>query len=91
MAGMLTEYIELAMSQACIEKGEDGLYIATIPGFQGPWSYGKTPEEARRDLRSVFEVWLILSLRDDDELPEMDGVSLNFGGRGWRCQQAAVS
>ncbi|MBI4202354.1 MAG: type II toxin-antitoxin system HicB family antitoxin [Chloroflexi bacterium] len=85
---MLTEYIEKAMAVAVVERTEEGQYVASIPGIQGPWGHGKTRKEAKAELRSVFEEWLVLALRDDEALPEMEGVSLNFGGKQWQKQPA---
>ncbi len=87
---MLTEYIQKAMACAVVEKTEEGEYVASIPGIQGPWAYGKTRKEAKEELRSVFEEWLVLALREDDDLPLLEGVSLNFGGKRWQKQPAAA-
>jgi hypothetical protein len=35
-------------------------------------------------LRAAFEEWLVIALREDDTLPELAGVSLNFGGKRWQ-------
>ena len=80
---MLTEYIEKAIARAEIEKMEDGRYFASIPNFKGVWADGDTSEECLRELRIAFEEWLVIALREDDTLPELAGVSLNFGGRRW--------
>ena len=81
---MLTEYIEKAMSLAKVEKTEDGRYFATIPGFKGLWADGDTRNGCLGELRSSFEEWLVIALREDDELPELAEVSLNFGGKRWQ-------
>jgi predicted RNase H-like HicB family nuclease len=87
---MLTEYVQKAMASAVAEKTEEGEYVASIPGIQGPWASGKTRKEAKEELRPVFEEWLVLALREDEELPELDGASLNFGGKRWQKQPAAA-
>jgi len=79
---MLTEYIEKAMSLAQVEKMEDGRYFASIPLFKGLWADGDTKDECLNELHSSFEEWLVIALREDDELPELGQVSLNFGGKG---------
>ncbi len=81
---MLTEYLEKAMAQANVEKTEDGRYFASIPDFKGVWGDGDTPKESCKELRGALEEWLVIALRDDDTLPKIDGVSLNFGGKRWR-------
>jgi len=78
---MIAEYIQKAMASAVVEKVGEGEYVVSVPGFSGALGYGKTRKEAKDELRSVFEEWLIAALRADDELPELDGVSLNFGGK----------
>ncbi len=83
---MLAAYIEKAMAIAVVEKVGEGEYVASVPGFKGALGYGKTRKEAKDELRSVFEEWLVAALRADDELPELDGVSLNFGGKRWQKQ-----
>jgi predicted RNase H-like HicB family nuclease len=88
---MLTEYIEQALTQAQVEKMEDGRFFASIPDFKGVWADGDTSEESLKELRSVLEEWLVIALREDDTLPELSGVSLNFGGKRWRRRLAAES
>jgi predicted RNase H-like HicB family nuclease len=89
---VLEEYVEKAMARACYEKLEDGSgYAASIPGLAGAWADGATKEECRDTLREVLEEWLVAALRADDELPEFDGVSLNFAGRRWSEPSPAAS
>ena len=87
---MLTEYVERAMERKRVEKPEDGRYFAFIPGFKGPWADGDTEEGCLRELRSAFEEWLVIALREDAELPEIMGMSLNFGGRRWQRPLAPI-
>lgn len=88
---MLTEYVEKGMLLAQVEKMEDGRYFASIPIFKGLWADGDTQDECRSELRSCLEEWLVIALREDDELPELAGVSLNFGGKRWRTSLPAES
>ena len=81
---MLTEYLEKAMAQVGVEKMEDGRYFASIPQFKGVWGDGDTAEESCEELRSALEEWLVIALREDDTLPKIDGISLNFGGKRWQ-------
>ncbi len=83
---MIAEYVNKAMASAVVEKVGEGEYVASVPAFQGALGYGKTRKEAKDELRGVFEEWLVLALRADDELPDLDGVSLNFGGKRWQKQ-----
>jgi len=86
---MITEYIEKAMSLAKIEKMEDGHYFASIHGFKGLWADGDTRDECLGELRSSFEEWLVIALREDEELPELVEISLNFGGKRWHASSPA--
>jgi predicted RNase H-like HicB family nuclease len=88
---MLTEYIEKAMSLAQIEKMEDGRYFASIHGFKGLWADGDTQDECCSELRDCLEEWLVIALREDEELPELAEVSLNFGGKRWHASSPAKS
>lgn len=74
---MLTEYIEAAMKKAKYKILEDGTYFGEIPGFQGVWADEDSLEECRRVLQEVLEEWLLLKLRDDEEVPEVEGLSLS--------------
>ncbi len=77
---MLTEYIERGMAQAKWERMEDGRFFASVPNFKGLWADGDSTEECLSELRTAFEEWLVICLREDDELPDLPGISLNFGG-----------
>ncbi len=83
---MIAEYVNKAMASAVVKKIGEGEYAASVPGFVGALGFGKTRKEAKDELRSVFEEWLVVALRADDDLPEVDGVSLNFGGKRWQKQ-----
>lgn len=88
---MLTEYLEKAMRHAVYEEMEEGEFFGHIRELKGPWAEGTTKEECQANLRQVLEEWLVLALREDDELAEIDGVSLNFGGKRWSKRLAAAS
>ena len=75
---MLIEYIEAAMKQAKYEKLAEGNYYGEIPLLKGVWADGQTLEDCRQTLIEVLEDWLILKLRDNDVLPEIDGINLNL-------------
>ena len=86
---MLIEYIEKAMGLAHLEKMEDGRYFAVIPGLKGLWADGNTRRECLKELRLSLEEWLVIALRSDDDLPELSGANLNFGGKRWQAPSAA--
>ncbi len=74
---MLTEYVEAAMNKAEYKILDDGTHFGEIPGFQGVWADEESLEKCRRVLREVLEEWLLLKLRDDEEVPEVEGLSLS--------------
>ena len=73
---MLTAYIQAAMALADYERLEDGTYYGEIPDCPGVWSDGATLEECRNTLQEVLEEWIILKLRDGDEMPVLAGIDL---------------
>jgi predicted RNase H-like HicB family nuclease len=79
------------MSLAQVEKMEDARYFASIPDFKGLWADGDTSKECLIQLRSALEEWLVVGLREDEELPELAGISLNFSGKRWHTPLAAES
>jgi len=88
---MLTEYVRQAMALAQIEKTEDGRYFASIPDFKELWANADTRTICLTELRSALEEWLVVALREDEELPEVAGITLNFGGKRWHSPLAAES
>jgi len=61
---MIINYCKKAVEKAQYKKLEDNTWFAEIPGFQGVWANGKTVEEARKELFTVLEEWIVLKLRD---------------------------
>ena len=75
---MLLEYTQKALEKAQYKKLDDGTWFAEIPGFEGVWANANTVENCRTELLEVLEEWLILKLRDNDPIPEIEGVSLKI-------------
>ena len=73
---MLTAYIDEAMRRATYKILEDGTYYGEIAGFPGVWASEATLEECRRVLQEVLEEWLLLKLRDDEEVPTLGEIGL---------------
>ena len=74
---MLTAYIRAAMQKAQYKILDDSMYFGEIPGFQGVWASEASLEGCRRVLQEVLEEWLLLKLRDDEEVPELEGITLS--------------
>jgi predicted RNase H-like HicB family nuclease len=68
---MLTAYINEAMSRATYKILEDGTYFGEVPGLQGVWANATALEACRRELQEVLEGWLILKIRDNDDIPAL--------------------
>ena len=75
---MLSEYIQKALEKAEYKKLEDGTWFAEIPGFEGVWANGQTVEQCRTELLEVLEEWLLLKIRDNDPIPEIEGTDLKI-------------
>ena len=73
---LLTAYIDQAMKRATYKILEDGSYYGEIASFQGVWASEATLEECRRVLQEVLEEWLLLKLRDNEEVPTLGEISL---------------
>ena len=75
---MITEYCQKALKKAQYRKLEDGTWFAEIPGFTGVWANGESVEGCRIELIDVLEEWLILKLRDQDTIPQVEGLRLEI-------------
>ena len=73
---VLTEHISAAMGRAKYKIIEDGTYFGDIPGLRGVWGNAKSLEACREELQEVLEDWLLLKLRDGDEIPRVGRVQL---------------
>lgn len=74
---MLTDYIQAALRKAKYKiLSDDGTFYGSIPGFQGVWANAENLEDCRNELAEVLEEWVLLHVRDNDPLPEVDGMSL---------------
>ena len=73
---MITEYIQQAMMLARYKILEDNSYYGEITKLPGVWADGLTLEECRQVLSEVLEEWILLKLRDNEEIPSLGGISL---------------
>jgi predicted RNase H-like HicB family nuclease len=76
---MLTEYINMALSNAAYDKLEDNTYCGKIPQCPGVIAFGKTLYECQEELRAALEGWLIVKIRHGDRIPVIDDIDLNKG------------
>jgi predicted RNase H-like HicB family nuclease len=75
---MIFEYCEKAIEKAEYKKLEDGTWFAEVPGFEGVWANSNSVEECRKELITVLEEWLVLKLRDQNPIPEVNGLRLEI-------------
>ncbi len=65
---MLTEYLEKRLKKAKYKILRDGSYFGEIPGLKGVWADGNTLEDCRKELREVLEDWILLKVRNAEQL-----------------------
>ena len=75
---MIIEYCQRAIERAEYKKLDDGSWFAQIPKFQGVWANGDSVEQCRNELLTVLEEWLLLKVRDGDDIPEVAGLKLEI-------------
>ena len=73
---MLTAYITAAMARARYKLLDDATYYGEIPGLRGVWANAKQLDACRAELQEVLEDWLVLKLRDGDEIPRIGRIQL---------------
>jgi len=75
---MLTSYIQAAMRKAKYEILSDGTFYGEIPGLAGVYANAPGLEKCREQLQEVLEGWIVLGLRLNHTLPEIDSISLDI-------------
>ncbi|MDD5497758.1 MAG: type II toxin-antitoxin system HicB family antitoxin [Atribacterota bacterium] len=73
---ILTAFTEAVLHEAKYKQLEDGSFFGEIPSCPGVWANEKTLEKCRDTLREVLEEWIVLKLRDEDQLPSIGGINL---------------
>ncbi len=74
---ILSQYIEMAMSQATYDKLEDGTFVGRIPSCKGVIAFASTLWECHNQLRSTLEDWIVLGLKLGHTLPVINNIDLN--------------
>jgi len=75
---MIRDYIQAAMRHAhyeLIDQASDP-YFGSIPECRGVIAIGRTLEECRENLEDALDSWLVVRLKLDLEIPEVDGIRL---------------
>lgn len=66
---MISEFIAKRLRVAKYKLLKDGTYFGEVPGLRGVWANAKNLEDCRHELREVLEDWLLLKVRDREEVP----------------------
>jgi len=70
------QYVRLALSHAKFSQNEDGSWTVQIPVLPGCVTWGATRSEAVEMAKDAIEAWIMTALRFRDEIPVIDGCSL---------------
>ena len=70
------QYVRLALSHAKFSQNEDGSWTVQIPVLPGCVTWGATRSEAVEMAKDAIEAWIMTALRFRDEVPVIDGCSL---------------
>ncbi|MBI3420922.1 MAG: type II toxin-antitoxin system HicB family antitoxin [Candidatus Sungbacteria bacterium] len=65
---MLTEYLTKKLRGAKYKLLSNGSYFGEIPGLRGVWANARNLEACRTELQEVLEDWLLLKLRDREQI-----------------------
>ena len=76
---MITEYISAALKIARYEfLPNDKVYYGEIPECNGVYATSENLEDCREELREVLEEWILVSVRENLVMPEINNISLNI-------------
>lgn len=78
---MLNEFINERIKRAKFKVLDDGTYFGEIPGYRGVWANEKTLKACKEALKSIFEEWILLTLKDGGDVRGLNigkKVSFNF-------------
>lgn len=68
MSIMLTQYLTKKLGNAKYKLLKNGSYFGEIPDVQGVWADAATLEACRTELQEVLEDWLLLKVRDREQI-----------------------
>jgi predicted RNase H-like HicB family nuclease len=72
------QYVRLALSHTEFSRNEDDSWTAQIPVLPGCVTWGTTRGEAVEMVKDAAEAWILTALRFGDEVPPIDGNSLQY-------------
>ena len=72
------EELEPIVANARLDWHDDGeQWFGSVPGFEGAWVTGDTPDQVRHELLSVLRDWISARVQFGQRLPEMPTVHLD--------------
>ncbi|MCS6903260.1 MAG: type II toxin-antitoxin system HicB family antitoxin [Candidatus Bipolaricaulota bacterium] len=71
-------YVRLALSHAQFKQNEDGTWTVEVPILPGCITWGETRNEAVEMAKDAIEAWVLTAVRFGDDLPEIDGCTLQY-------------
>ena len=74
---ILSDYVQLALSEAVYDKLEDGTFAGHISACKGVVAFGPTLRECEDELQSTLEDWLLVGLKLHHSLPVIGNIDLN--------------
>jgi predicted RNase H-like HicB family nuclease len=75
----LSQYVDLALSHARFAKEGDGAWTVEVPVLPGCVTWGATRGQAVQMARDAIEAWVLTAIRFGDDVPPIDGCSLQYG------------
>ena len=75
---MLSEFILKKLREAQYKLLKDRSYFGEIASLRGVWANANNLEDCRKELQEVLEDWLLLKVRDRENVP---GFRLKIGKR----------
>ena len=75
---MLSEFIFKKLREARYKLLKDGSYFGEVASLRGVWANANNLEDCRNELQEVLEDWLLLKVRDRENVP---GFRLKIGKR----------
>jgi len=72
------QYVRLALSHAEFSQNEDDSWTVELPVLPGCVTWGATRSEALEMAKDAAEAWVLTALRFGDEIPPIDGNSLQY-------------
>lgn len=85
----LQKYIQAALKRATYTFDHDTqTYIGVVADLPVCWAQGETIEDAREELESVIEGWILLSVQRGEPIPSLGAIQFSVPARVQELQYA---